>query len=299
MTFSVGQRLREARQTQELELKTVVARTKISERNLRAIEADDRASFPSAFFYRSFVEQYARALSLDPKEILEEIDGVLATEAPLPLPGQNGETNQRVPPLLYGSRSSHGRLYASLLLLIIALAACSGFYALWRDAKTRPLSLAALVPKFLAPQRQAEHPKVQPPIPLPAPTANPEPVQATPAAAAPAASTAATQAALATNPPPPQLSPDYKLLLDLLAREETWLSVSSDGRQVFAGVLAPNQSKSIAGKEFAKMRVGNAAGLEVRLNGKPIGPLGGRGQVLVVLFTPDKFQIVPPVKESD
>ena len=76
-------------------------------------------------------------------------------------------------------------------------------------------------------------------------------------------------------------------------------SVSSDGKQVFAGILAPNQSKIVEGKEYAKMRVGNAAGLEVRLNGKLLGPLGHRGQVLVVVFTPDNFQILSPARESD
>ena len=53
------------------------------------------------------------------------------------------------------------------------------------------------------------------------------------------------------------------------------------------------------GKEYAKMRVGNAAGIEVRLNGKLLGPLGHRGQVLVVVFTGDNFQIMSPAKESD
>jgi hypothetical protein len=55
----------------------------------------------------------------------------------------------------------------------------------------------------------------------------------------------------------------------------------------------------VGGKESAKMRVGNAAGIEVRLNGKLLGPLGARGQVLIVLFTPDNFQIFSPPKESD
>ena len=88
-------------------------------------------------------------------------------------------------------------------------------------------------------------------------------------------------------------------MLDLMAREETWLSVSSDGKPVFSGILAANQSKSVESKEYAKMRVGNAAGLEVRLNGKLLGTLGHRGQVLVVVFTGDNFQIMSPAKESD
>ena len=88
-------------------------------------------------------------------------------------------------------------------------------------------------------------------------------------------------------------------MLDLVAREATWLSVSSDGRPVFSGILEANQTKSVGGKQFAKMRVGNAAGIEVRLNGKLLGQLGARGQVLTVLFTPDNFQIFSPPKESD
>jgi hypothetical protein len=104
----------------------------------------------------------------------------------------------------------------------------------------------------------------------------------------------------ASEPPASEPAPPgYKVMLDLLAHEATWVSVSSDGKPVFSGILQPNQSKTVGGKETAKMRVGNAAGIEVRLNGKLLGPLGARGQVLIVLFTPDNFQIFSPPKESD
>jgi cytoskeletal protein RodZ len=86
--------------------------------------------------------------------------------------------------------------------------------------------------------------------------------------------------------------------LALTATEETWLSVSSDGTPVFSGLLEANETKTIAGKELAKLRVGNAAGLEVRLNGKPLGPLGAHGQVRDLVFTPDKFQFVSPTTDG-
>ena len=60
----------------------------------------------------------------------------------------------------------------------------------------------------------------------------------------------------------------------------------------FPGLLEANQTKTIEGKEVAELRVGNAAGLEVRLNGKPLGPLGAQGQVRDLVVTPDKFQFV-------
>jgi transcriptional regulator with XRE-family HTH domain len=89
MKYSVGQRLRQARIERGLDCETVAARTKISLRFLNAIEADDRSAFPSGFFYKSFVDQYARALELDTAEIDAEVNDLLSADAPLPLPGRH------------------------------------------------------------------------------------------------------------------------------------------------------------------------------------------------------------------
>ena len=266
--FSVGETLQRARLAQGLDVATVAARTKINAKYLEAIEAGDRGSLPSSFFYKSFVHQYARTLSLDTKEIDAEIDRVLSADAPLPLPGQDNPTWRQVPPVELSSRFQFSRIYASSAVLIMMLAACSGIYGWWYNSHSVSAPRVELSPPaapvtFAAPAK-AEQP--QPPAPVPA-----------------------EQPA----------TPTSKVLLDLMAHEETWLSVSSDGQPVFSGILAANQSKTVEGKEYAKMRVGNAAGLEVRLNGKLLGPLGHRGQVLIVVFTPDNFEIRSPAKESD
>ncbi len=99
--FSVGETLQRARLEQELDVATVAARTKINAKYLQAIEADDRSSLPSSFFYKSFVHQYARTLSLDTKEIDAEIDRVLSADAPLPLPGQDNPTRKEIPPVRF------------------------------------------------------------------------------------------------------------------------------------------------------------------------------------------------------
>jgi len=261
--FSVGETLQHARLQQELDLATVAARTKINARYLEAIEADDRGSLPSSFFYKSFVHQYARTLSLHTKEIDAEIDRVLSADAPLPLPGQDNQTWKEVSPIVSSSRFRTMRTYASAAGLILMLAACSGIYGLWYRLRSAAVTNV----------RPAEK-SVPVPVSLPPP---------------PPAVVTQQQAA----------TPSAKVLLDLIAREATWLSISSDGKPVFSGILAPNQSKTVEGKETAKLRVGNAAGIEVRLNGKLLAPLGHRGQVLVVVFTPDNFQIMSPAKESD
>jgi cytoskeletal protein RodZ len=284
--FSVGDTLKRARLAQKLDLCTLAAQTKINVKYLEAIESDDRNSLPSSFFYRSFVDQYASALSLDTKEIDVEIDRVLSADAPLPLPGYESVVARNVAPLTFAAPRFHSRrTYGLAATLVLVVVGCSGIYTLWRNGRSS-FSLNTVI----ASVRSAAKTSMAQATPVKAPPVAPAPV--------PLAKVARTEIPREIVTPEPA-SPDNKVNVDLLAHEATWLSVSSDGKPVFSGILEANQSKSVGGKLFAKLRVGNAAGIEVRLNGKLLAPLGARGQVLVVLFTPDNFQIVAPIKESD
>ncbi len=284
--LSVGETLKRARLALWLELCQVAAQTKISAKYLEEIESDDRKILPSGFFYKSFVDQYAKSLSLDTQEIDAEVDRVLSADEPLPLPGFESVAARNVPPITFAHRFHTRRLYTSTASLVLVLAGCSGFYAWWHGARPT-ISLKGMVDKvrvFAKPKANSgATAKMGKRSPVAVALASAiKPVEADGSAVAASAAAA-----------------DYKVMLDLMAHEATWLSVSSDGRPVFSGILQANQTKSVGGKQFAKMRVGNAAGLEVRLNGKLLGPLGARGQVLTVLFTPDNFQIFSPPKESD
>src|SRR5438270_1515786 len=203
MTVSVGQRLREARLAQGLDLSTLVVRTRISERYLKAIESDDRSILPSGFFYKSFVDQYARALSIDTHEIDSEIDLMLSADAPLPLPGQNGMRGMRVSPIVTNRRSRRGRMYASIAATIVVIAGCSGFYEWWHRIQSGTRSTSTV-------EASSKHAIVAPatiPVALKAPAP------------------ADTASPLVTQP-----IAGNRVLLDLMAHEATWLSVSSDGR---------------------------------------------------------------------
>ena len=273
--LSVGKTLKRARLEQGLDLSTVAAQTKISAKYLEAIESDDRKILPSGFFYKSFVEQYAKSLSLDTQEIEAEVDRVLSADEPLPLPGFESVVARNVPPITFAHRFHTRRLITSVVSLVLVLAGCSGVYAWWHGSLKGAIDHLRV---FAKPKSTAANAKVEKPSPR---------------------ASAPPQTLVQPVSVPIALASDYKVMLDLMAREATWLSVSSDGMPVFSGILQANQTKSVGGKQFAKLRVGNAAGIEVRLNGKLLGQLGARGQVLTVLFTPDNFQIFSPPKESD
>lgn len=265
---TIGEKLRGARTALGLTLEEVSASTRINPKNLRALEADDRAAFSAAFFYKSFVTQYANFLYLSDPEIPAQLERILAAQVPLPLPGQAYQAGlaKKIAPMPSAHRGASldlRKLAGSFASFVFVLAACSGIYAFWRDSNRAP------------------HP-APPPLRIlashPAPAA--PAAKATPALAAPVPAPAA----------PPQTS---GLSLNLAAKEATWLSVSSDGKRVFRGVLQPNQSKALAAEAHARLIVGNAGGLNVEWNGRDLGPLGRRGQVRVVTFTAEGYKFQP------
>jgi cytoskeleton protein RodZ len=82
--------------------------------------------------------------------------------------------------------------------------------------------------------------------------------------------------------------------LRLMATEPTWVSVSSQGKTLFVGLMSRDESRDIEGVERAKLLVGNAGGLEVSWRGEPVGPLGPRGRTRIVWLRPEGVEIALP-----
>jgi cytoskeleton protein RodZ len=293
---SVGEILRTERESQGREIAEIAEELCITPCYLRAIEKDDLKSLPGVFFYRSFAKQYAALLAIDAKRLLPGIEALTATVEPLPLPGADprfsegakgqaqyagtGMLHSGTPPVRLldpivedGNRRyfPDRRIGLSTAGLVAMLLGCSGFYAWW----------------IKAPQLSAANPRRQAPSTVVATPVNTSAVTAGTTSAGQENSTPTVNVTSTTDS-------EGHVVLNLAATEETWLSITSDGKQIFSGILQPSQTKTLTGLEAAKMRVGNAGGLEVRWNGKPIGPIGPRGQVRVILFTPENFQILEP-----
>jgi cytoskeletal protein RodZ len=277
---SVGEKLRAARTDQGLDLTELSARTKISPKFLAAIEADDRQSIPGGFFYRSWVGQYARALSLDSKAITSEIDQILVQEQAPPLPGGDLASVSEIKPAritvdrLSSERRSGGgnRLAYPFALLVVVVLGCSGLYAWWHKAVQTNASRAPVAEAAV--KQPAAPPEAGPPVAQP--VAQP--------------TTVAETAPIPTQPV--AKADDGDVQIEVSATEQTWVSISGDGKQAFSGILQPAEIKTVAARDVARIRTGNAGGLQVRLNGKDIGPIGTAGQVRTVIINKTGFQIL-------
>jgi cytoskeleton protein RodZ len=327
---SVGELLRGERLRQGLELAHIAERLRINLSYLEAIEAGDTDSLPGAFFYRAFVRQYASLLGLEEQNLERTLSELRAqAEAAQPLPSlQPAPPAFDVPPLpTAGGRRVSGPKPWSIVLLIAVIAGCSGIYALWQRAhRAEPVSPPPARVETAAPPPQPQPvaqtaPAAPPPaqVETAAPPPQPQPVAQTAPAAPPPArvetaapppqprpvAQTAPAAPLpgtvkpAVPPPAPEPAPtDAKLVIEVAALETVWISATTDGKKT-ATVLKPGQSRRFAANERASLFIGNAGGLEIRVNGKPLGPIGPRGQLRTVVITPEGVSITNPREKKE
>ena len=72
MLESLGARLRQRREEQEIPLITIADQTKIKLSLLEALERDDVSHWPSGIFRRAFIRAYAQAIGLNPDIVVRE-----------------------------------------------------------------------------------------------------------------------------------------------------------------------------------------------------------------------------------
>jgi hypothetical protein len=80
--------------------------------------------------------------------------------------------------------------------------------------------------------------------------------------------------------------------VEIRATEPVWVYAIADGKEVFGKLLAKDETKQIEFAEKALVRVGNAAGAEISVDGKSIGPLGPGGAIRALEITSDGHRFV-------
>jgi cytoskeletal protein RodZ len=274
---SIGERLRHERLRRGFDLSQVAERTKIQLTMLEAIEADDLDRLPGNFFTRSFVRQYARLLGLDENEFDNELKRLTAPEEP-PAGQPAGEESRFAPVAEPLPRPGSSHSFGSLIGFLLIVAACSVLYMVWQRTREAPRA-AATPPRVSAPAAPA-------PVPAAAVTPAPEPAAQPPAAPAAGQPAAPDQPAAAAPAPP--------LRVEVKASAPSWIRATADGKPVWEGTLAADETRVFDAEKILLLRTGNAGALAVSLNGKPVDSLGPDGQIRTAEFTAEGFRILVP-----
>jgi hypothetical protein len=91
---------------------------------------------------------------------------------------------------------------------------------------------------------------------------------------------------------PKAAAPSKSVRVELTAVEPSWVAVYVDGKMTSGKVLEGGQTTAVDGEGKIRVRLGNAGGVEVTANGKPLGRLGSEGQARTLEFTAAGFRAV-------
>jgi len=299
---TVGALLREAREGFGRDVPQISAALRIRPAYLQAIEDGRYDALPGPTYTVGFIRAYSEYLGLDGVEMVrrfkQESEGLaLKRDLSFPMP--------------LTERSIPG---GTILLFALILAICG--YGLWyylsSTDRARPERVgavpSALLPKskepapppptaaeasrptdaVAAPPPALPPPSIPPTMPAVSPAAQP-PAPAAPALPPPSVTPSAPQsiASVPPVPPPAPIDPAHVFgvtngpsRIVIRATADSWIQVrDSDQKLVFTRVMRAGEVYRAPDKGGLTMRVGNAAGLDVEVDGKAAPALGGVGVV--------------------
>ena len=270
---SLGNKFQAARESQGLTLEEMVSRTRIQESYLNALEEDEFEQLPERVFTKGFVRAYARSLNLDEEECLQ-----LFTDCSASFYKKQGESLKNLSLLKEdGHQERTNRTMVVLLVGGLILLGAVVIFFQQHSPSTAIISRFSQqpveprdegVPETGQPGQSNEVAEDRPPAStgLPVDDEGSAPFLPSPDPAPIPSATAAPE----ENP----------LVLQLRTLEPTWTVVRSDENEPHEALLRPGEIVQWRARERFLLTLGNAGGVEVRLNGELRGPFGEAGAVV-------------------
>jgi len=270
--LGLGERLRSARKARAFSLERVSEALHLDETIILALEDERFDVLGAPVFVRGHLKAYARLVGLSPDSVLEAFHETDKLPEVVPTTGRETDRSVTINPVLWG-------FCALGLLLAFGL----GIYLLLGDDNSPPNSDSVAPP--VANETESEF---DPPVSvdvLPDESEQvaeefPELAVALPsidAASEPQAEVEAFQAATAAEVEPVnEITPDpapvvtnepIRLSLHFLA--ESWVEVSDANRRLLFGLQREGRRRELAGEPPFELILGNAKGIELRLNDRP------------------------------
>jgi cytoskeletal protein RodZ len=267
-TTSFGERLKRERELRGVKLEEIAESTKIGKRNLVALEEEHFDQLPGGIFNKGFVRAYAKYLGLDEEQAVNDFM-VASANYDQPVALQPPPTSWVKPPVIPSDEAMRRRNLRFVVLAAILLVA--GFIA-WLYWKSRP-HVAEDAGRQASAQTQADNASAP---------SDPQHSPNQPAAgsgSAPELSTSSAKASAA------QASSKKGLFtVSVQAKEDTWIGVTADGKQVMNILVPAGQERVIHARDQLVLKTGNAGGIEVAHNGIALPAIGRAGEVKTVTF---------------
>jgi cytoskeleton protein RodZ len=282
--MDVGSELRSARERRLLSIEDLSRRTKIKATILSAIDRNDVAHLPGGIFTRAFVKQYASEVGLDPSDIVPRFEAQFMPE-PVVAPASAPEpTRIDIEGVVHDDRTSEPLRVDDIRLLVLAgavvlvVTSYIGFNRSHVQAlRTAPNAVAAVnVSSHAARELQS--------------AAQPKPVGTSGSVKTTSIPGTTTSTAAHTSSATAPIAIASGLRVDLRPRALCWITATADGKRTEFRLLNAGERVTLNASHELVLRVGDAASLELSVNGSRGRPLGGRAQAVTIRLTPANYR---------
>jgi cytoskeleton protein RodZ len=272
---SLGERLKRGREEKNISLDDVAQATKINKGILSALENDQSEFFPPVVFVRGFIRNYARYVGLNEKELFDLYTKICSVK--------KAETMSEE---LKGRKKIKFSAFYMLIIIFLIGATFVGYNYLAKNYGVK---------KSGAGVNKKNTGEIVP-IPSETQTGVPPSVVAAPLPAVEEAPSLEDQSSPAplgsedkTGSPSVAASPAFANPIRLKAKcyATTWIGYVIDNGQPSQIFLFPGDDFSWEWQQSLELKLGNAGGIKVTLNGVPLRPLGKAGEVLSIVFSRD------------
>jgi len=285
-----AEELKLTRESKNISLQQIANKIKADVKFLQAIEDANFEILPDLYI-RAFIKEYAQAIDLNSKEILQKFDNALSgkvEEKPAEEPKVENkeilksETKETAPKqtdkvfdsaepqsakIKTNSKPSIKLNYViGGAILLVALIIVYFAFLNTHSPEIITENTNENVPRF-----EAEKPK---------------PVQ----------SESITQ-----NPVVASVKSPDSLRISITTNDRVWVKVTSDGNIIQKSYVAANTKVNYAAVKYFSVSVGNAGAVKILLNNKPVENVGKPGELRNLYITPNSIRIItiPPQPKNE
>jgi cytoskeleton protein RodZ len=277
---SIGERLRAGRERAGLSMAAAAEKLHLDIKVIEALEADRFAELGASVYVRGHLRRYADFVGEPGLELVNAYSARAEARPPPPDLTQIPQAERHSDPR---------RLVTPLVGLGCALVLALAIWWVLAGSRSPTTTTSTTAPPAAPATLSTAAPMAAPPAPVASAAGNPAPA----AAAAPTTTTAATTAAppaadaarreASQETPPP--ARETRLRLELSG--ESWVEVyDSRGQRLYYDVAGAGSVQSIAGRPPLRVVLGNAAAVNLQVDGQsrdiPAGALDGEGARFVV-----------------
>lgn len=244
--MSIGKTLAQARESAGLSVDEIAHATRIRRTLVVGIENDEFAACGGDFYARGHIRTIAGKLGVDPAPLLAEFDESRPQPAPRATDVFESETAARA--------ERRGPNWSAAMAAALVLVVVYGVVQAFGNGTDNAPDAGGSA-RTASPTASASHPA----SPTPSGGGNGAVAQA----------------------------PRNKVTVAVAATERSWVQVTTaTGQELFQGLLQSGTAKTFSDRRELRLVIGNAGGVQLRVNGTDIGAPGRRGQVARVQFTP-------------